>query len=133
MNSCIRMNRRKLLLCIFAQMKKTGLLCLLIIGYLISCQSDVQETNGNKEKAVARVFEKKLFLSEIKSLLPKNTNAKDSAIFIQSYIQQWITDELILRQAENNLSEDEKNLQKELDEYRKNLLVYRYESELVHQ
>jgi hypothetical protein len=58
---------------------------------------------------------------------------KDSEIFVKSYIQQWITNELLLHQAEGNLGEDDKNIKEEMEEYRKNLLVYRYETELVHQ
>ncbi len=39
----------------------------------------------------------------------------------------------MLHQAENNLPPEQKNVEKEIDEYRKNLLVYRYETELVKQ
>jgi len=98
-----------------------------------SCKTEKPEEDTSKDKPVARVFEKKLHIEEIKLILPKNTNPKDSEIFVKSYIQQWITNELILHQAESNLSEDNKDIQKEIDEYRKNLLVYRYETELVHQ
>jgi hypothetical protein len=98
-----------------------------------SCKTEKAESTDSKEKPVARVFEKKLYMEDIKLILPKNSSPKDSEIFVKSYIQQWITNELILHQAEGNLSEDEKDIQKEMDEYRKNLLVYRYETELVHQ
>jgi hypothetical protein len=98
-----------------------------------SCKTEKTADENNGQKAVARVFEKSLYANDIKEILPKNSTPKDSEIFVKSYIHQWITNELILHQAEGNLSNDEKNIQKEMDEYRKNLLVYRYETELVRQ
>ncbi|HTA63585.1 MAG TPA: hypothetical protein VK835_14065 [Bacteroidia bacterium] len=100
---------------------------------VFSCKTEkANDTTGDK-KAIARVFEKSLYADDIKEILPRNTSPKDSTIFVKGFIEQWITNELILHQAESNLPEDDKNIQKEIDEYRKNLLVYRYETELVHQ
>ncbi len=109
---------------------------LIILGIVLlffACKTEKQQDTDAKEKPIARVFEKKLYSEDIKLILPKNSNPKDSEIFVKSYIQQWITNELILHQAESNLSNDDKDIQKEIEEYRKNLLVYRYETELVHQ
>ena len=100
---------------------------------VLSCKTDKATDATNNQKAIARVFEKSLYADDVKKILPKNSTPKDSAIFVKSYIQQWITNELILHQAESNLSDAEKDVQQEIDEYRKNLLVYRYETELVHQ
>ena len=104
-----------------------------IVLFVISCKTAETQDTSRTEKPVARVFDKKLYPYDISLILPKNSNKKDSEIFVKSYIQQWITNELILHQAEGNLGDDEKNIQKEIEEYRKNLLVYRYETELVHQ
>jgi hypothetical protein len=105
----------------------------IIFLLIISCKTEKQSDGNIKDKPIARIFEKKLYPEDIKLILPKNSNPRDSEIFVKSYIQQWITNELILHQAENNLYNDDKEIQKEIDEYRKNLLVYRYETELVHQ
>ena len=106
----------------------------LIVLLAFSCKTKNSETDaGAEDKPIARVFEKKLYADDIKLILPKSSSPKDSEIFVKSYIQQWITNELMLHQAEGNLSNDDKDIQKEIDEYRKDLLVYRYETELVHQ
>jgi hypothetical protein len=98
-----------------------------------SCKTP--ETNEGQigEQPMARVFEKKLFLSDFLANIPKQLNKKDSLLFVNSYVEQWILNELIRHQAENNLLPEQKNIEKEIDEYRKNLLVYRYETELVKQ
>jgi hypothetical protein len=109
--------------------------CILIV--ILSCivlgcaRKDTEQATG--EKPLARVFEKKLFLSDFSSNIPKALNPKDSIAFLNSYVEQWILSELLEHQAENNLSGDEKNIEKQIEEYRKNLLVYRYETELVKQ
>jgi len=100
---------------------------------IFSCKTEKTADTNTGQKAIARVFEKNLYAEDIKEILPRNTSPKDSAIFVKGFIQQWITNELLLHQAEGNLPEDDKNIQKEIDDYRKNLLVYRYETELVHQ
>ncbi|MBS1646624.1 MAG: hypothetical protein JST67_04730 [Bacteroidetes bacterium] len=101
---------------------------------LFSCkEQSLEGKNTASEQVVARVLDKKLTALDIKKVLPKYNSPKDSALFTQSYIKQWLTGELLLHQAEANLSEADKNIQQELDEYRKSLLLYRYETQLVRQ
>jgi hypothetical protein len=112
---------------------KIKFIILVIALAVFSCKTEKTTDTNTGQKAIARVFEKSLYAEDVKEILPKNTSPKDSAIFVKGFIEQWITNELLLHQAESNLPEDEKNIQKEIDDYRKNLLVYRYETELVHQ
>jgi len=100
---------------------------------LVSCKDRPEDRDRGNEKPVARVFERKLYLSDFSSNIPRQLNKKDSQLFVNTYVEQWILSELLRYQAENNLSAEEKNIEKEIDEYRKNLLVYRYETELVKQ
>jgi hypothetical protein len=108
-------------------------LCFIGLLVLFSCGNREEKTNEFGENPIARVYEKKLYLRDFAANMPKQLNNKDSLLFINSYRQQWILNELLLHQAESNLSADEKNVEKEIEEYRKNLLVYRYETELVKQ
>ena len=112
-------------------MKK--ILFILTVIVVFSCKNKEDNTNATGEPPIARVYEKKLYLSDFASNMPQQLNKKDSLFFVNSYKEQWILNELLLHQAENNLPEDQKNIEKEIDEYRKNLLVYRYEKELVKQ
>ena len=117
----------------FFKMKKfLSLICFLSL--MVSCKSPENGSEGQAgEKPIARVFEKKLFLSDFSANMPRQLNIKDSLLFVNTYVEQWILNELLRHQAENNLLPEQKNIEKEIDEYRKNLLVYRYETELVNQ
>jgi len=110
-----------------------SLVAVLSLLFIVSCKNEGESNSQTGEKPIARVFEKKLYLSDFSGNIPSQLNKKDSVQFVDTYVQQWILNELLLQQAENNLPPDQKNIEKEIDEYRKNLLVYRYETELVKQ
>jgi hypothetical protein len=116
---------------IFNAIRYVSVLVFLLL-LVVACGSrETEESTG--EKPIARVFDRKLFLSDFSSNIPKQLNSKDSVVFVNSYVEQWIMSELLEHQAENNLEAESKNIEKEIEEYRKNLLVYRYETELVKQ
>ncbi len=82
---------------------------------------------------LASVEERVLYLSDLTAFLPDNLSAEDSAAMAQDFIRNWVRKELVLNKAEENLSENNKNVQKELEEYRQSLITYKYKKELVRQ
>ena len=102
---------------------------LLLLGFLLSCGS-----GGSKpEDAVARVNDKYLTRSDLQGIVPKGTPKKDSAAIIQNYIRNWIQQQLVLEQARANLSSEQMNFDRQLEEYRNSLIMYAYEKELIRQ
>ncbi|HAQ21836.1 MAG TPA: hypothetical protein DCR40_21790, partial [Prolixibacteraceae bacterium] len=49
------------------------------------------------------------------------------------YIKKWVQRELLLLKAEENLKGNEKDVSRELEEYRNSLIVFRYKNELIRQ
>jgi hypothetical protein len=101
-------------------------------AFLYSCKSN----NNNKEitkQPIASVLDKKLYLEDIQSIIPINSTAEDSITIIESYINNWIRENLLLAKAELNLTAEMKNFEKQLEEYRKSLIIYTYERELINQ
>lgn len=94
---------------------------------------------GNKSKdelkgeAVARVFDKYLYKSDLQNIVPGDLPAKDSVHLIKNYIDKWIQDMVVLNRAEQNLTKEQLNIDKQIEEYRRNLLIYNYQSELIRQ
>lgn len=92
--------------------------------------------NPNKlvdDKVVAEVGGKKLILSEVAAIIPNNLEPEDSAAMAEDYIRKWVRQELVLQKAEENLSAELKNVTRELEEYRKSLIIFRYKNELMAQ
>jgi hypothetical protein len=85
------------------------------------------------DKVVAEVGSKKLILSEVASVIPNNLESEDSVVMAEDYIRKWIRQELVLQKAEENLSSELKNVTRELEEYRKSLIIFRYKNELMAQ
>jgi hypothetical protein len=88
---------------------------------------------NNKQEAIARVYDKYLYKDELKNLIPKGTGANDSIEITTAYINNWVRQELLLKQAEDNLDESNRDFSKQIEQYRNSLIIYTYESELVKQ
>lgn len=83
------------------------------------------------ERAVARVYNDYLYESDLKGIIPPKTPLHDSITLAHSFIDNWIRQKLIIRQAENNLSSDQMSFEKQIEDYKNSLIIYEYESELV--
>lgn len=97
--------------------------------FVFSCRTPIADPS---ERAVARVGEAYLYFSEIREV-GSGSEPKDSLELVNKYINNWIREMLVLQQAEKNLTEDRKNFDKMVDDYRRSLITYQYESELVKQ
>ena len=103
---------------------KRFVILLLAILCLASCQR-------KRDKVVAQVYNHKLFLSEVVSGLPSGLSPEDSVAMVKDYIDSWVKERLILHEAEHNLTLREKNFDKQLEDYRRSLLINTYYDKLV--
>lgn len=103
---------------------------LLALFLATSCGPSADPTKGI---VVARVHNKYLYESDIRGVVPAGTARKDSVVLVQSYIDSWVRKQLVIRQAERNLTQKQQDFSKALEEYRSSLLVFAYESALINQ
>ena len=90
--------------------------------------------NGNKqEEPLARVFEHYLYPSDLAEAIPAGTPAHDSTILAGRYIDTWIKDQLMLNRAEHALPEEQKDFEKQIEEYRRSLIIFTYREILLRQ
>ena len=80
-----------------------------------------------KGDVVAQLGPYHIYRNEIEELVPIGTTSLDSALIVNNYIYSWARQYLKLMLAEEHLSKTEKDVKKELDEYRASLLTFRYE------
>ena len=99
---------------------------------LSSCNLLPNKSN-TEGKPVARVYDKNLYRDDLQGLIPPGTSANDSIEMTTAYINNWIRQELLLKQAEDNLDESNRDFSKQIEQYRNSLIIYAYESELVKQ
>jgi hypothetical protein len=102
----------------------------LLVIIISSCDNNRLITN---DRVVARAYGNYLYESELSGLTPAEASAADSLSIVNSYINNWIKNQLLLQQAEKNLTSLQKDFTRQLRDYRNSLIIYTYESELVRQ
>ena len=88
---------------------------------------------SDKGAVVAEAGNKVLYAADIPDIFPEGTSYADSLSILDTYANGWIRKQLILSEAEGNLGESEKNVSRQLEDYRSSLLIYRYEQDYVNQ
>ncbi|MFO8053734.1 MAG: hypothetical protein R6U19_01040 [Bacteroidales bacterium] len=103
----------------------------LLLSYWLTGCAFFGDDSG--EDAVARVGDHVLYQQDIKGIIPAGGNEKDSIEAIENYIKNWIKQQTVLQKAEENLPEYQLDVQKKLENYRRSLIIYRYETALIQQ
>ena len=85
------------------------------------------------DEVVARVGEHKLHRSELENYIPAGVTPEDSLSLAMQYINSWAEELLFLDMADAQLSKEEKDVSRELEEYRRTLLKYRYEQSYINE
>ena len=102
-----------------------------ILIVLSSCE--LITASQEEQQPVARVYDTYLYQEELSAQMPNPIDSLDSVVFAKRLIDLWIEKQLLLYNAENNLSEEAKNVEYQLKEYKTDLLIYAYESQLINQ
>ena len=79
------------------------------------------------DQVVAKAAGKKLYRSDLAKYIPDGVSPADSANMAEQYIKSWASNLLFTKKAQRELSKEEQDMDKELEEYRMSLLKYRYE------
>ncbi|MFT3886068.1 MAG: hypothetical protein QM724_11765 [Flavobacteriales bacterium] len=97
---------------------------------LCACGSG-REHDG--DRVVAEAYDEQLYWSDLRQLIPPGTPAEDSAAMARNYIDNWARERVVLHKAEENLSDAQKDVDRQLKAYRESLITYAYEQALVRQ
>ena len=103
---------------------------LFLIILLASCKN---AGFNNSDTILARVYDSYLYTSELEGLIPPGTSTPDSLAYTRNYVDNWVKNHLLLYQAEKNLTQEQKDFSRQLEDYRNSLIIYKYESELINQ
>jgi hypothetical protein len=107
---------------------------MLVFGTLILLSGcDLLQLQENSTPVLARVEGEYLFQSDLKGVVPEGLPYSDSVALVKKYVNNWVKNKLMLAQAEKNLTESQMDFDKQLNDYRSSLVIYRYESLLIDQ
>lgn len=103
----------------------------IVLPALMSCKT-ISSFLSNEE-TVAQAGNARLYRSELNALIPSGIREEDSVRLARQYINAWALEQLFLTIAEQQLSKTDKDVTRELEDYRKSLLKYRYEQLYVNE
>ncbi|MCT4602644.1 MAG: hypothetical protein N4A59_07075 [Marinifilum sp.] len=108
-------------------MNKYLLLIITITG-LCACNY-----NQKEDQTVAKVNQNFLYMSEVAAIVPNESSKEDSILIADNYIHQWIKKQLIISKAELNLTDEDKDVSKMVEDYRSSLIIHKYQQQLLEQ
>ncbi len=108
-------------------------LLLFVIGGFSCNTNNTSTQTEDKGKALAKVNTSTLFLSDLKYATPIGVSKSDSIAFVTNVINKWASNEVFYQQAVNYLSEEELNVDKEIEDYKKELIAYKFQIKLINE
>ena len=87
--------------------------------------------NSDSKDVIAEYKGAQLLKSEIPVDLFDEKNNGDSSARLKQFVEKWIENQIIVQAAEETLSDEEKNKEKLINDYRNSLLVFEYHQKMV--
>lgn len=91
-----------------------------------------KQTPASSEKELAKVHDKYLYPSDLAGM-GAGLSVEDSLRLVVDFIDNWVRRQLIIKIAEENLSEQLPDIEKQALDYRESLLIYAYEEGLINE
>lgn len=103
------------------------ILCVMLL--FSACQP--KGSSFSEEEIAARVYTNTLLEEDVLSQIPLETSVEDSVNIRNGIINSWVNKQLLVHQAELNLSERDKDVSLKLEKYKNDLLIYSYQNQLL--
>lgn len=100
-------------------MRKSFYVIWFITIILSSCQNA-------HDRIVSEVYSHKLYESDIVKKIPSGLSVEDSLMLFDQIVSHWIKEKVLLYEAENALSIQEKNFDEKIKKYREQLVIEAY-------
>lgn len=106
---------------------------LYIISLLLIIQACDNSSINTDKRALAKVDNDYLYYEDIVQQIQLPILEEDSAKLINSIVESWVIQELMLKKARINLQKDQIDIDRQVEDYRNTLLVYKYQQKYIDQ
>ena len=110
--------------------KRSILIAVAFLLFAMGCRDSLYQSD---RMVVAECYGQKLYADDLKGVVPSDVSRMDSLSRVNAFIDSWIRRQLLVHQAENNLTPEQRDFSKQLEDYRTSLIIYAYETQLVEQ
>lgn len=104
---------------------------LVVLPVLNSCRTISSFVHDGE--VVAEVGAHKLYSGELAAFIPSGISSEDSTKLALQYINTWASDLIFMDTAEKELTKEDLDVSRELEDYKRSLLKYRYEQLYINQ
>ena len=111
-------------------MYRNAFLGILCFAFLFSFCKPGEGSSADSKKALAKVFNKTLYLADVAEMVPDDASPEDSLLMVNALAQKWIRDNLMMHEAERNIPKD-LNIDQLVNEYRASLILHSYEQRIT--
>lgn len=106
----------------------------LIAALLLLSATGCRDYIAKSERmVVAECYGHRLYADELAGVVPEGMTRMDSLSRVNAFVDSWIRRQLLVHQAEKNLSPEQLDFSKQLEDYRNSLVIYAYETQLIEQ
>jgi hypothetical protein len=102
----------------------------LALVVIVGCKNSNEEI---ERIPLAKVHDKFLYDTDIQDLFTTNSSKEDSTTIAKNFIDEWVKKQLLLDKAELNLTEENIDIKKQVEDYRSSLLIFKYKQGLINQ
>jgi len=112
-------------------MKRNRHLLLVLIGILTIVIGCNEKSEQELQQPVAKVFGEYLYYKDIANIVSQEESAEDSAILVQTYINNWIQNKIMLHYANDYLKNQKEEIEKKTEDFKNSLLIHQFKKELI--
>jgi hypothetical protein len=94
---------------------------------LLQFKNENTNDNGIETEPLASVGDIYLYKKDIVGIVPKDISSEDSIDLIERHIKSWIKKQLLIAEAQNQLTFDEVELERRVLDYRYALMMHEFE------
>lgn len=109
-------------------MKNYFIYLLLPLLLIYSCKN---KGKNDLNEPIVKVYDKILYKSDILGLLNNNMSKDDSLNVVQSYINSWTQDQLLLHNAAEYIKDSQAEIDKKVEEFKNSLIIHKFKEKLI--
>ncbi len=94
------------------------------IFFAFSCKKESDDEKDSKP--VVKVFDSYLYEDDLAQMLPPGTSPEDSIKIVESYINSWVNNQLMLHYANQYLQDKLDEIDKQTEEFKNSLLIHEF-------
>lgn len=112
-------------------MRKAGLI---LFGITLLLAAGCRNHGMQPDRLViANCYGNKLYAEDLSGVVPAGIGKVDSLARVNAFIDSWIRQQILIHQAEVNLTPEQLDFTKQMRDYRNSLVIYAYETQLIEQ